>query len=186
MQKDNRDRLIETLTGVASVATFLTVLIALIAFLQDLRQSEAQRLHDQRLERREASLEVVNRFSSGEVLAARLLILRGLMMVGPDQLQSVSTDSDSMADLARVMATATGDPIAYDQSLFVIADFYDSAYSCVEAGICDEATLNAQIGSYGARFHCFFRPVIGRLQADYRIDGLGKGVEIWSQEYDVC
>ena len=186
IDKDLGDRIANWLSAAASVATGIAVVVALFAYQSD-RLAEKQRHEDDTAQaRRAASLAQVDRFGSNEILAARARILKGLMLVGPDQLNDINPDPETLYALTRAMGEATGDPIEYDIALFTITDFYDGAEACLAASVCDLEILKTQIGPYGAKFHCFFAPVISRLENDFRLDGFGQGVFAWAQRIDVC
>ncbi|WP_340160749.1 hypothetical protein [uncultured Hoeflea sp.] len=186
IDKEVSDRIANWLSAAASVATGIAVVVALFAYQSD-RLAEKQRHEDDAAQaRRAASLAQVDRFGSNEILAARTRILTGLMLVGTDQLNDIEPDPETLHALTRAMGEATGDPIEYDIALFTITDFYDGAEACLAANVCDLEILKTQIGPYGAKFHCFFAPVISRLENDFRMDGFGQGVFAWAQRIDVC
>ncbi|MGJ8572381.1 MAG: hypothetical protein ACSHXI_16960 [Hoeflea sp.] len=186
LEKDLGDRVVTWLSAAASVATGIAVVVALFAYQSD-RIAEQQRHEDDNAQaRRAASLAQVDRFGSNEILAARAHVLKGLMLVGAEQLNDINPDPETLYALTRAMGEATGDPIDYDIALFTITDFYDGAEACLAANICDLEILKTQIGPYGAKFHCFFAPVIARLENDFRMDGFGHGVSAWAHRIDIC
>lgn len=186
VDKDFSDRIATWLSAAASVATGIAVVVALFAYQSD-RVAEMRRHEDDAAQaRRAASLDQVERFGSSEILAARAHILKGIMLLGTDQLSDINPDPETLYALTRAMGEATGNPVEYDIALFTITDFYDGAEACLEAKVCDLEILETQIGAYGAKFHCFFGPVIARLENDFKMDGFGKGVSAWAQRIDVC
>lgn len=186
LQRDVVDRVLIGLSTIASFATVCAVGIALLAYWSDQKADRVAETLATEQASRSASLSQIERFSTGDLLSARQVILKSIMVVGADQLQMIGSDEKSLADLKDAMASTSGDELTYDLALITLVDFFDGLEACISAMVCSLDVLEPQIGSYGARFYCFFQPFIEETKVELFLDGFGVGVKNWADRFGMC
>lgn len=173
-----RVRLAKAERLIALVANVTVVLGILIALLGLWNERSAGRIS--------ASLDYVDRFNEGAVLEARNTTYRAFLALGLDQLPADGLTAEAQSALIEALMATQERPGELELALVNITDFYDSLNACARTAVCDESILEAQVGPYGTRFFCFFRPYVLRVREESRVPRFGEGLEHFAAASGGC
>ena len=160
------------------VANSLVVVAILIAYMTYHQEQAATEI--------DASLRYVERFNSGEILAARNAVFQSWAKY---QLHPTGTFTREALDalIDRMIEEDEGSgSFGLRTSLVNLVAFFDGAQACLDAGGCDEMFLMAQIGDYARDFHCIYAGFILEQSSSSHLSGFGEGLAEIAAQRRAC
>jgi hypothetical protein len=155
---------------VAEFASYIGVLIALgvagMEYFSNAQQARVQR-----------SIDLLTEFNAPELRPDRVAVEKPWLDQDLSALGALENNAGALDHLAKIIIA---DNPGTEYSLIYIIDLLDVIGRCVSAEICDETTINQQLGSYVDSLSCLYGGEIERLRVTKLLPRLGEAMSVIS------
>jgi hypothetical protein len=129
---------------------------------------------------KERALTFAARLQQEPLADARVVVAAPWLEQNIEQLNRVGASSDIIDDLVRkVVEKNTSNDFKKDMraSIITLAEYLDSAQTCVETHVCDQSVIDSQLGPFARAFFCLYRPIVLETRRKTQLVNLGRNLE---------